>query len=81
MGIPICGPSRAKLSSVPLTPGATQKVTITAKPGTTAIGFAATYRAIDQAEWRASAPVPPNKTTKLTVQLEKLKLALAPGGK
>lgn len=66
---------------LPLTPGATQKVSITAKPGTTAIGFAAAYRAIDQAEWRASAPVAANKTTKLTVQLDKLKLALAPAGK
>ncbi len=64
-----------------LTPGATQKVSVTTKPGTTAIGFAAGYRAIDQAQWRASAPVAPNKTTALAVQLNKLKLSVAPGGK
>ena len=66
---------------LPLTPGASRTVSITAKPGTTAMGFAAGYRDIDRAQWRADAPVAPGKTTKLKVQVSKLSLSVGPDGK
>jgi type VI secretion system protein VasD len=62
----------------PLAPGATQKVSFEAKPGTKFLGVTAAFRDIDKAEWRADVAIPPNKTTKLKIQLEKLKLTISP---
>jgi type VI secretion system protein VasD len=77
----VLGANLLDRQELPLTPGASQKVSITAKPGTTAIGVAAGYRDIDRAQWRADAPVAPGKTTKLTVQIGKLSVSVAPDGK
>lgn len=77
----VLGANLLDRQELPLTPGASQKVAITAKPGTTAIGFAAGYRDIDKAEWRSVAPVAPGKKTKLQVRLDKLAVNVAPDGK
>ena len=64
----------------PIAPGATQKVSFEAKPGTKFLGVTAAFRDIDKAEWRADVAIPPNQTTKLKIQLEKLKLTISPDG-
>jgi type VI secretion system protein VasD len=64
-----------------LTPGTSEKLAITAKPGITAIGVAAAYRDIDRAQWRADAPIPPNKKTTLKVDLGKLVVSVGPDAK
>ena len=62
----------------PVAPGASQKVSFEAKPGTKFLGVTAAFRDIDKAEWRADVAIPPNQTTKLKIQLEKLKLTISP---
>jgi type VI secretion system protein VasD len=74
----LLGASLLDRQELPLTPGTSQTISITAKPGTTAIGIAAGYRDIDRAQWRAEAPVAAGKTTKLKVQLSKLSVSVAP---
>lgn len=74
------GPDLVAREEMPLVPGATQKVSFEAKPGAKFLGVIASYRDIDQAEWRADVPIPPNQTTKLKIQLDKLKLSVAPDG-
>jgi type VI secretion system protein VasD len=74
----LLGPDLIDRQELAVGPGVTQKVSFEAKPNTKFVGIIASYRDIDQAIWRADAPVPPNKTTKLKVQLDKLKLALVP---
>ena len=73
----ILGPSLLDRQELPLTPGESQTIKFTPKPGTVAIGVVAAYRDIDHAQWRAQAPVAPNKTNKLLVQLNKLALSVA----
>lgn len=68
----ILGPSLLDRQELPLTPGTSQKIEITAKPGTAAIGIVAAYRDIDRAQWRAKAAIPSGKKTKIEVQLGKL---------
>ncbi len=77
----LLGPNLLDRQELPLTPGASRTVSITAKPGTTAIGVAAGYRDIDRAQWRGDAPVAPGKTTKLKVDVSKLSLSVVPDGK
>ena len=77
----ILGPTLLDRQELPLTPGSSQKIAITAKPGTAAIGVVAAYRDIDKAQWRADAPVTAGKTTKLEVQVKKLSLSVAPDAK
>lgn len=72
------GPDLITREEVPMVPGATQKASFEAKAGTKFIGVIASYREIDKAEWRADVPIPPNQTTKLKIQLDKLKLSIAP---
>jgi type VI secretion system protein VasD len=62
---------------LPLLPGANQDATFDPKPGTKFIGFIASYRDIDHAAWRAEVAIPPNKTTTVKVQVEKLKLTVS----
>jgi type VI secretion system VasD/TssJ family lipoprotein len=50
------------------------------KPMAKFVGIIAAFRNIDQSEWRADAEIPPNKTTKLTVTVDKLSVKLAPAG-
>jgi type VI secretion system protein VasD len=77
----LLGASLLDRQELPLTPGASQKISITAKPGITAIGIAAGYRDIDRAQWRADAPVAAGKTTNLKVEVSKLSVSVAPDGK
>jgi type VI secretion system protein VasD len=74
----LLGPDLLARDELPLAPGATQKVTIEAKPGIKFLGIIAAYRDIDNATWRADVPIPANQTTKLKVQLDKLTLTIAP---
>ncbi len=74
----VLGPDLLAREELPLTPGSTQKVSFEAKKDAKFIGVIVSYRDIDQAVWRADAPIPPNKTTKLKVQLDKLKLSVVP---
>jgi type VI secretion system protein VasD len=47
-------------------------------PRTRFVGIVASYRSIDQAGWRAVAPIPLNKTTDLLAHLDPLAVTLAP---
>ena len=50
-----------------LPPGATKTVTINPGPTVKALGVFAAYRDFRNVTWRATADVPPNKTTSITV--------------
>jgi type VI secretion system protein VasD len=63
-----------------LTPGATKTVTIEGKAGAKFLGVAASFRDIDGATWRGDVPIPPNKTTKIKVDVSKLMVSVTPGG-
>lgn len=76
----LLGPSLLDRQEMAIAPGASQKVAFAAKAGTTVIGVVASYRDIDRAQWRAEAPIAPQKLNKLTVKLEKLSASIAPGG-
>jgi type VI secretion system protein VasD len=62
-----------------LSPGETQTKTFELKPGVQAIGIVVLYRDIDQAQWRADAPVADSGPTKLTLNVGKLAITLKPG--
>lgn len=74
----VLGPSLLDRQELPLTPGTSQKIEITAKPGTTAIGVAAAYRDIDRAQWRALMAIPAGKKTKIEIQLGRLAVTVKP---
>ncbi|HZT19142.1 MAG TPA: type VI secretion system lipoprotein TssJ, partial [Dongiaceae bacterium] len=63
-----------------LEPGETKTLKFELKPMAKFVGIMAAFRNIDQSEWRADAEIPPNKTTKLTVTVDKLSVKLAPAG-
>jgi type VI secretion system protein VasD len=63
-----------------LTPGSTKSVTVECKPGAKFFGVAASFRDIDDATWRGDLAIPPNKTTKIKIDVAKLKVTVAPGG-
>lgn len=71
------GPDLLGREEVAVSPGETKKITVNLKPDATTIGVAASFRAIDQAEWRATVDVPQHKTTPVTATLEKLRVTLA----
>jgi type VI secretion system protein VasD len=73
----LLGPVLLDREDLPLLPGAQQDATFDPKPGTKFIGFIASYRDIDHAAWRAEVAIPPNKTTTVKVQVEKLKLTVS----
>jgi type VI secretion system protein VasD len=62
-----------------LSPSETQTKTFELKPGVQAIGIIVLYRDIDQAQWRADAPVADSGPTKLTLNVGKLAITLKPG--
>jgi type VI secretion system protein VasD len=74
----LLGPDLIARDEVPLTPGASQAASFEAKPTTKFLGVIASYRDIDNAVWRGDVPIPPNQTTKLKIQLDKLKLSITP---
>ncbi len=53
-------------------PGEVQRLERTLQAETGYIGFLAAYRDIDRAQWRTVVAVPPNKTTTIKVDLERL---------
>jgi type VI secretion system protein VasD len=72
----VLGKALLDRQELPLAPGTSQTVSIEAKPGTIAIGIAAAYRDINNAQWRAQAPVAAGKKTTIEVQLGKLAVSV-----
>ncbi len=64
-----------------LVPSEKREVKQNLKVGTQALGVVVLFRNIDQAQWRASAPVAANGPTKLVLEVDKLSLSLKPAGK
>ena len=62
-----------------LSPGETQTKTFEAKTGVQAIGVVVLYRDIDNAQWRADAPIATSGPTRLTLNVGKLAINLKPG--
>jgi type VI secretion system protein VasD len=62
-----------------LSPGETQSKTFELKPGVQAVGVVVLYRDIDNAQWRADAPVATSGPTKLALSVGKLATTLKPG--
>jgi type VI secretion system protein VasD len=61
-----------------LSPSETQTKTFELKPGVQAVGVAVLYRDIDQAQWRADAPVASSGPTKLALAVGRLAISLKP---
>lgn len=62
-----------------LSPGETQTKTFELKTGVQAIGVVVLYRDIDNAQWRADAPVATSGPTRLTLNVGKLAITLKAG--
>ncbi len=62
-----------------LSPGETQTKTFELKSGVQAVGVIVLYRDIDNAKWRADAPVATSGPTKLALNVGKLAITLKPG--
>ncbi len=60
-----------------LSPGASETLTRELPDGVTALGIVAHYRDLDRAVWRATAQVPPNRTTGVRVTLQPLSIDVA----
>jgi len=61
-----------------LRPGDTKSVEQPVQPGTKFIAVVAAYRDIERSRWRATAPVPPNRTTPLTVRADAADVTIGP---
>ena len=72
------GDEAARSESFVLAPGETHTLTRDLKPGVRAVGVVALFRDIDNADWRASAPVADSGPTKLTLTVGRLSVSLAP---
>ncbi|HVZ09620.1 type VI secretion system lipoprotein TssJ [Rhodopila sp.] len=75
------GPDLLGSTGLVLRPSATQQLKKELKPGTQAIGVVALFQKIDQAQWRASAPVAGKGTTRLTLEVGSLSVTLKPAGR
>jgi type VI secretion system protein VasD len=64
-----------------LRPGEKQDLKNELKPGTQAIGAVALFQKIDQAQWRAMAPVAAKGTTRLRLDAGTLSLTLKPSSR
>jgi type VI secretion system protein VasD len=71
-------PDEADSQEITLSPSEQRSIKIDPKPGVTAIGVAALYRDIDNAQWRAFAPVASEGATKLSAVIGKLTVTLKP---
>ncbi|SPB18850.1 membrane protein [Caballeronia novacaledonica] len=60
-----------------LRPGDSRSVEQTVQPGTKFVAVVAAYRDIERSRWRASAPVPANQTTLLTVRIDAADVSIA----
>jgi len=63
-----------------LVPSEKRAVKQDVKAGTKALGVVVLFQNIDQAQWRASAPVAANGPTKLLLGVGKLSISLKPAG-
>jgi type VI secretion system protein VasD len=61
-----------------IAPGETRRATIAPKPGAQFFGVAVLFRNIDQAHWRATAPIAPHGPTRLVLTISGLTTKLAP---
>ena len=61
-----------------LAPSETKTLKIGPKPGVSAIGITALYRDIDNAQWRADAPIASSGATKLAADIGPLAVTLKP---
>ncbi|WP_341317025.1 type VI secretion system lipoprotein TssJ [Paraburkholderia sp. IMGN_8] len=61
-----------------LRPGESRSFEQTVQPGTKFIAVVAAYRDIERSRWRATAPVPPNKTTPLAVKIDAADVVIGP---
>ena len=73
------GQDDAGSQEIVLSPGETQTKTFELKPGVQAVGVIVLYRDIDNAQWRADAPVATSGPTKLKLNVGKLAITLKPG--
>ena len=73
------GQDDAGSQEIVLSPGETQRKTFEIKSGVQAIGVIALYRDIDNAQWRADAPVASSGPTQLTLNVGKLAITLKSG--
>ncbi|WP_255503455.1 type VI secretion system lipoprotein TssJ [Caballeronia sp. EK] len=60
-----------------LKPGDKQSVEQPVQPGTKFIAVVAAYRDIERSRWRATAPVPPNQTTIMSVSIDTADVSIA----
>lgn len=74
----ILGGDLIKRSELVLRPGETQPLSRELEDEVRFLGFVAAYQEIDRATWRALLPVPPNKTTKVTIQLGPRDIVIEP---
>ncbi|MDE2007560.1 MAG: type VI secretion system lipoprotein TssJ [Rhodospirillales bacterium] len=63
-----------------LAPGTTKTVTLMPKDQAKALGFFAAYGNFQTATWRADAPIPAHKTTKITVTVSATAVTAKPAG-
>lgn len=61
-----------------LRPGENRSFEQIVQPGTKYIAVVAAYRDIERSRWRATAPVPPNKTTALAVKVGAADVVIGP---
>ena len=73
------GQDDAGSQEIVLSPGETQTKTFELKTGVQAVGVVVLYRDIDNAQWRADAPVATTGPTKLKLSVGKLAITLKPG--
>jgi type VI secretion system protein VasD len=62
-----------------MTPGTTKEAALTVPDTVKAIGVFAAYRNFRTETWRATVPLPPHKTTPVTISLTATGLVVAPG--
>ena len=74
----ILGGDLIKRSELVLRPGETQPLSRELEDEVRFLGLVAAYQEIDRATWRALLPVPPNKTTKVTIQLGPRDIVIEP---
>ena len=75
------GPDDLGSNEVVLKPSEKQEIKQPLKPGTAALGVVVWFHDIDNAQWRASAPVAASGPTKLTLDVGKLSVSLKPPAK
>ena len=71
------GPNLVGTDEVALAPGQAQTVTVTLKPGAEVLGLIASYRDIDQAQWRVLITPPKNQTSQSAVTVSRTAMMLA----